>query len=210
MNKGDSELISLSLSNAGYAESGSAADSDIIVFNTCSVRQHAEDRVIARIEAIKNRRENKSVIVVTGCMAQRMGSSLIEQGLADITVGPYESPRMGDIMVKYFSGLESKASYNSQSLDDFETRIDMGLADKKEDLPWHKWVTITHGCENFCSYCIVPYVRGRLISFPSAKIIEYVTKLSGNGIKEITLLGQNVNQYGESGDSAGRSCNPCL
>jgi tRNA-2-methylthio-N6-dimethylallyladenosine synthase len=200
MNKGDSELIGLSLIRAGHTECASPLEADIIVFNTCSVRQHAEDRVTSRIGAIKNRRKDNSVIVIAGCMAQRIGRSLIEQGLADITIGPYESPRTGEIVEKYFNGLRSKTAYNSQSSEDFNTRIDFGLINKKDDLPWHKWVTITHGCENFCSYCIVPYVRGRLISFPSDSIIEYVKELAAGGIKEITLLGQNVNQYGGDKD----------
>ena len=200
MNKGDSELIGLSLSRVGHTECASPLEADIIVFNTCSVRQHAEDRVLSRIGAIKNRRKDNSVIVIAGCMAQRIGQSLIEQGLADITIGPYESPRTGEIVEKYFNGRRSRTEYNSQSFEDFITRIDFGLIGKKDDLPWHKWVTITHGCENFCSYCIVPYVRGRLISFPSDSIIEYVKKLAEGGIKEITLLGQNVNQYGGGSD----------
>jgi tRNA-2-methylthio-N6-dimethylallyladenosine synthase len=200
MNKGDSELIGLSLSRAGFLECKSALDADVIVFNTCSVRQHAEDRVISRIGAIKNRRKDKSIIVIAGCMAQRIGQDLIEQGLADFSIGPYESPRTGEIIEKFLGSREAKKQYDSQSPDDFSTRIDFELADKNDDLPWHKWVTITHGCENFCSYCIVPYVRGRLISFPSDSIIEYVKKLVWNGIKEITLLGQNVNQYGLSCD----------
>jgi tRNA-2-methylthio-N6-dimethylallyladenosine synthase len=200
MNKGDSELIGLSLSRAGYTECKSEREADIIVFNTCSVRQHAEDRVISRISAIRNMRKEKSIIVIAGCMAQRIGQSLIGHGLADLAIGPYESPRTGEIIEKYFNSPDTKTQYNSQSFEDFNTRIDFGLIDKKDDLPWHKWVTITHGCENFCSYCIVPYVRGRLISFPSDSIIAYVKKLAESGIKEITLLGQNVNQYGNSGD----------
>lgn len=199
MNKGDSELISLSLSRAGFIECASALEADIIVFNTCSVRQHAEDRVISRIGAIKNRRKDKSVIIIAGCMAQRIGDSLIGQGMADIVIGPYESPRTGGIVEKYFAG-KDKTVYNSQLPGDFNTRIDPGLAGMKSGLPWHKWVTITHGCENFCSYCIVPYVRGSLISFPSDSIIQYIKKLAESGIKEITLLGQNVNQYGTGSD----------
>ncbi|MFH0974328.1 MAG: tRNA (N6-isopentenyl adenosine(37)-C2)-methylthiotransferase MiaB [Spirochaetota bacterium] len=198
MNKGDSELMALSLSNAGFAEATPDAVADILVFNTCSVRQHAEDRVISRIGAIKSARLTGSIIVITGCMAQRIGESLIEGGLADLVIGPYESPRIGEIVLEHFSG-SGKRLYRSLLPEDFRTRIDPALADKKDSQPWHKWVTITHGCENFCSYCIVPYVRGRLISFPSDLILDYIKRLAASGIKEITLLGQNVNQYGEAG-----------
>ena len=133
-------------------------------------------------------------------MAQRIGQSLIEQGLANITIGLYESPRIGEIVEKYFNGRKKQRPLIILSHSKTLTRALTRASCARTISPWHKWVTITHGCENFCSYCIVPYVRGRLISFPSDSIIEYVKKLADGGIKEITLLGQNVNQYGGGSD----------
>lgn len=199
MNKGDSELIALSLIKAGFSESESDIEADILVFNTCSVRQHAEDRVLSRIASVKNKLRHGSLIILAGCMAQRTGNKPIIEGVADIVIGPYQSPKTGEIVRDYLTGKKNNL-FISQSYNDFITRIDPELADKKDDLPWHKWLTITHGCENYCSYCIVPYVRGPLISFPSESIVNYAERLANEGITEITLLGQNVNQYGNNSD----------
>jgi tRNA-2-methylthio-N6-dimethylallyladenosine synthase len=133
-------------------------------------------------------------------MAQRLGEELLKKKIADIVIGPYQSPRLGEILLQY-----KKRNINrlfvSQEKDLFSERIPSEFSDFRDIKPWHKWITITHGCENFCAYCIVPYVRGKLISFPSEKIIEFIRRLADSGIIEVTLLGQNVNQYGQdSGD----------
>ncbi len=195
MNKCDSELIAFSLLNAGLKNADSAILADILIFNTCSVRQHAEDRVTARIKSTRNKLKKDAIIVLTGCMAQRIGKELIEDKIVDLVIGPFQSPKMGEIINVYFNQRENNI-FVSQNNADFESRINTEIAQSKDNLSWHKWVTITHGCENFCSYCIVPYVRGPLKSLPSESIIEYIKLLADNGVKEITLLGQNVNQYG--------------
>ncbi len=201
MNKNDSELMESSFRNNGFIKAESPDDAKIIVYNTCSVRQHAEDRVIARINSAKNSIRNRGgLIVVAGCMAQRTGQSLTRDKVADLVVGPYESPRIGEI-IKIYLNEKNRNSFLSQNYDNFSRRINIKNVTENDKNIWHKWVTITHGCENFCSYCIVPYVRGKLISFKSESIIEYIRSLSLSGIKEITLLGQNVNQYGtDNGD----------
>ncbi len=197
MNKSDSELMEVSLTQEGFIKSDSAAD--IIVFNTCSVRKHAEDRAIAHIIEARNTYK-QSIIVVAGCMAQRLCQDLRIHYGVDLVVGPYHSPTIGQI-VKNFILNQNLHDYTSQDVKDFASRIHPSLVTHKDELPWHKWVTISHGCENYCAYCIVPYVRGKLISFPSQQIIDYCKLLIENGITEITLLGQNVNQYGQdSGD----------
>jgi len=201
MNKGDSELMRVSLERNGFTPAPDIKSADICVFNTCSVRQNAEDRALARIEEERNSRlHRKRVIVLTGCMAQRIGDEVIAKGMADLAIGPYQAPGCGEIVKEYLSGSRKKL-YSSQDAEDFTARIHDDLIKNKDLHPWHKWVTITHGCENFCSYCIVPYVRGKLISFPSDRIIKYINDLAKEGITEISLLGQNVNQYGhDSGD----------
>ncbi len=197
MNKGDSELIKLSMINNGFTEAGSEETSDICIFNTCSVREHAEKRALARIRIARSRKTGyRRLIVVAGCMAQRIGEEIVLNGTADLVAGPYQSPMLGSIIraniEKHKGGL-----FLSQAGIDFAERINFELVKNKDVHPWHKWVTITHGCENFCAYCIVPYVRGKLISFPSDKILKYVKDLAAEGVFEITLLGQNVNQYGQ-------------
>jgi len=196
MNKSDSDLMTVSLKKNGYTEADDISDATVVIFNTCSVRQHAEDRVISRIQSAKNeihKRDGK--IIVTGCMAQRIGKDLLNDKIADIVIGPYQSPAIGEILDGP-NTLKIDKNHTSQDLQDFRSRISDDTFKERDLHQWHEWVTITHGCENFCSYCIVPYVRGRLISFKSDKIISYIGKLADKGIQEITLLGQNVNQYG--------------
>ncbi len=197
MNKSDSELMEVSLTQEGFVKSNNYGD--IIIFNTCSVRKHAEDRALAYIIEARNT-YRQSIIIVAGCMAQRLGQELRSNYGVDLVVGPYHSPAIGSIIKNYIQN-QSIRQYTSQDASDFVSRIHPSLVAHKDELPWHKWVTISHGCQNYCAYCIVPYVRGKLLSFPSQQIIDYCTLLIDNGITEITLLGQNVNQYGQdSGD----------
>lgn len=201
MNIGDSELIKLSLEKNGFIETKNIRDADIQIYNTCSVRAHAEKRALARIAASKGKViAGNRIIVVAGCMAQRLGDELLKKKVADIVIGPYQSPKLGDILSQYMLNKHSRL-FVSQEIKNFSERITPEFAQYSDIKPWHKWITITHGCDNYCAYCIVPYVRGRLISFPSGKIIEFIRSLADSGLTEITLLGQNVNQYGQdSGD----------
>ncbi len=202
MNKGDSDLMALSMKENGFAQARSIRDADICIFNTCSVRQHAEDRAVARIRQEKGSGARGRTIVIAGCMAQRRGEDLVKSRIADIVIGPYQSPRIGEILSSASCVQKGKGLILvSQDVSDFSERITSALAGEKELHPWHKWVTITHGCENFCTYCIVPYVRGKLISFPSGRILDFIKEAAAGGVTEISLLGQNVNQYGmDSGD----------
>jgi tRNA-2-methylthio-N6-dimethylallyladenosine synthase len=201
MNKHDSELMALSMDAWSFAPAADVASADIVIFNTCSVREHAEQRALSRLRSLGTKGGKRShIVVIAGCMAQRIGRRLLEEGTADIVVGPYQSPSIGRFARTYVEN-PAPAAHLSQEADDFSPRIVPTGNDRAGGPPWHSWVTITHGCENFCSYCIVPYVRGRLISFPSQRILSHIRDLAGNGTREITLLGQNVNQYGmDTGD----------
>ena len=201
MNKNDTELMALSMTGEGFETASGADLADIIIFNTCSVRDHAENRALSRMRGSRKKGAGRDVVIVAaGCMAQRIGGDLLEKGTANMVVGPYQVPEMGRLVRAYMRDSASNA-FLSQDLADFTGRINPGLGRTAATPGWHRWVTITHGCENYCSYCIVPMVRGKLISFPSGRILDYVKSLAGAGIKEITLLGQNVNQYGtDSGD----------
>ncbi|MCL2154960.1 MAG: tRNA (N6-isopentenyl adenosine(37)-C2)-methylthiotransferase MiaB [Leptospirales bacterium] len=199
MNVSDSELIRLSMTKNNFKEVGNPKDAYICIFNTCSIRDHAEKRALGRIATVKGKKKDK-FIVAAGCMAQRLGEELIERAGVDIVIGPYQVPNIGDLLCNFFSN-ESNRLYISQDKSDFAERLPYEFINTKSDDPWHKWVTITHGCENFCAYCIVPLTRGKLISFNSHRIIEFIKGLTESGVIEITLLGQNVNQYGkDSGD----------
>lgn len=201
MNKNDSELMALSMREASFSPAPDAASANIVIFNTCSVREHAEQRALSRIRSLAKQGGKKGrIVVIAGCMAQRIGRRLIDEGTADIVVGPYQSPSIGRLAREYIDN-PSPGAHLSQKTEDFSPRVVPTVNDSIGGPPWHSWVTITHGCENFCSYCIVPFVRGRLISFPSGQIREHIRGLAERGIREITLLGQNVNQYGiDTGD----------
>jgi tRNA-2-methylthio-N6-dimethylallyladenosine synthase len=197
MNRSDSDLMAVSLLEHGFHRVGKLSGADIAIFNTCSVRQHAEDRVIARILSTRGPvKKRGGIVVVAGCMAQRMGEQLLEEGVADMVIGPYESPGIGRILREYMEG-DRATSFLSQEASDFRDRLSEGILGNLSRKQWHQWVTITHGCENFCAYCIVPHVRGRLMSFSSGRIIAHARSLLERGVREITLLGQNVNQYGQ-------------
>ena len=205
MNVSDSQLIRLSMTKNNFTEVNNPKDAYICIFNTCSIREHAEKRALGRIATVKgkdNKKDKKKdkFVVVAGCMAQRLGKDLIEKAGVDIVIGPYQAPNIGD-MVSGIVDSEHDRLYVSQDKSDFADRIPYEFINTKSDDPRHKWVTITHGCENFCAYCIVPLTRGKLISFNSDRILKFIKGLTESGVIEITLLGQNVNQYGkDSGD----------
>ncbi len=200
MNKNDSDLMHLSLLENGFEPAADEKSADIIVFNTCSVRGHAEERAISRMRAARRGRDDHRTIVAAGCMAQRLGASLVEDRTADVVIGTYLSPGAGPIVRKFLSGVGSAVNISMDG-SELAPRIGGRTITKGPDAPWHSWVTISHGCCNNCSYCIVPSVRGRLVSFPSGEILDHIASIASGGIREITLLGQNVNQYGQdSGD----------
>ncbi|TAL33026.1 MAG: tRNA (N6-isopentenyl adenosine(37)-C2)-methylthiotransferase MiaB [Spirochaetes bacterium] len=199
MNKGDSEFMAASLEREGFLPAPSEDEAGVVIFNTCSVRSHAEDRALARIREAKAHAGRGRVVAVAGCMAQRIGEEMIAQGAADLAMGPYRSLDAGKIISEFLID-RGRALHLTQERSLLASRVDTECV-TRDILPWHKWVTITHGCENFCAYCIVPYVRGPLVSFESGEIIRSIERAAGNGVIEITLLGQNVNQYGQdSGD----------
>ncbi len=199
MNKSDSIDIALSLEESGYRRADSDEDADIVVLNTCSVREHAEERVIGRLgyyRALKERRKDIS-IVFAGCMAQQQGEGIIRRfPEIDVVAGTYHRLDIPDAL---------------QCLEKTEghvVRIDCGhyefssyRGDRKEG---HRaWVNIIKGCSNYCSYCIVPYVRGPEKSKASGEIVAEVEELAAAGVVEVVLLGQNVNAYGRDSEDIG-------
>jgi tRNA-2-methylthio-N6-dimethylallyladenosine synthase len=187
MNVSDSELVSSILINAGWAQANSIDEADLILFNTCSVRQHAEDRVMGRISNEKHRKKDNPnlKIAVLGCMAQRVGKGLLDQESGvDLVVGVDQYQDIPTLL-KAGSGVDTELD-PMQIYPEFQ--------------PLHQgrtcaFVTIIRGCNNFCSYCIVPHVRGRERSVPVGKIIDEVRACGEAGQKDVTLLGQNVNSY---------------
>jgi len=202
MNKLDSAIIEASLRDAGCQFVDNAKDADIVLINTCSVRDHAEQRVMSHLGNLKHIKESKPdlVVAVIGCMAQRLGNELLKQSAVDIVCGPAqiaEIPRLiGEVLQekkKTVAVTEKirQISPDAQSLERFE--IEYNVDDT--DIPGQAYVRAMHGCDKFCSYCVVPYVRGPETSRPPEAIIEQTKRLAQNGVKQVTLLGQRINAY---------------
>jgi tRNA-2-methylthio-N6-dimethylallyladenosine synthase len=200
MNEHDSEKLAGMLSNMGYIETDDVNESDLIIYNTCCVREHAEQKVYGHLGALKKLKEDKPElkIAICGCMMQQEEVvSHIKKTYrhVDLIFGTHNLHKFPELLLKSFGRKK--------------TLIDVLNTDGKivENVPVERkdsvkaWITVMYGCNNFCSYCIVPYVRGRERSREIRDIKEEVMTLGRQGFKEITLLGQNVNSYGKDLDN---------
>ncbi|MDA8171074.1 MAG: tRNA (N6-isopentenyl adenosine(37)-C2)-methylthiotransferase MiaB [Nitrospiraceae bacterium] len=205
MNFHDSEKISGVLARSGFSEvSDEDKDrADIIVFNTCSIRQKAEQKFfseLGRLKKLKRQRPGLK-IAVAGCVAQQMGRELLRKApFVDCIVGPQNIHSLGRI----FSGPEGvscRACAGGEARLDRDVLIDENHQLASIELPAARkkkpgaWVSIMYGCNNFCTYCIVPFTRGREVCRPSGSILDEIRRLAEEGFREVTLLGQNVNSY---------------
>lgn len=191
MNVSDSELVRSILKSDKFSVVEDIADADVIIFNTCSVRQHAEDRVLGRINNEMSRKKQKNLkIGVIGCMAQRLDKKLNEMNSnIDFVVGVDQYKKLPEIITDLFNEEDFKCN---AIVNDNEIYKDIYPIHTGK---FNAFVTIMRGCNNFCSYCIVPYTRGRERSRPTEDIINEITKIGEKGFKDVTLLGQNVNSY---------------
>lgn len=193
LNENDSEKISGMLERMGYTKTDNQKEADIAVFNTCCVRENAEDKLFGKLGELKKLKEEKGIIIaIGGCMMQEKHiTDKIKQSypFVDIIFGTHTLHKFPEDLYKV---LENKEKL--EDVIDIDGKIYEGLPIKRND-NIKASVTIMNGCNNFCTYCIVPYVRGRERSRMPRDIIEEVKDLAKNGYKEITLLGQNVNSY---------------
>ncbi len=197
MNEHDSEKISGILHDIGYIETNNREDADLIIFNTCLVRENAELKVYGHLGALKKmRKDNPNLIIaVCGCMMQR-------KEIRDKILNKYKHVSLifGTHNIHELPQLLKKCQETNKTVieihDDTKSIIE-GI-NKKRKYNFKAFVNVMHGCNNFCTYCIVPYTRGREISRQPEDIINEVTKLGNEGYKEVTLLGQNVNSYGKT------------
>lgn len=191
MNLSDSEIASSVLVNSGIEIASAPEEADIILLNTCSVRENAERTIFKKLDQLRQYRKknDKLVVGILGCMAERLKSKLIERrDIVGLVVGPDEYRSLPAMIEKAFrgeSGIAVRLS-KTETYDNIEPLRTNGLS---------AWVSIMRGCNNFCSYCVVPYTRGRERSRMMASVASEVTLLRSSGYKEITLLGQNVNSY---------------
>lgn len=198
-NENDTERIRGILSEAGYEFTQNAEEADIVVYNTCAVRENAEQKVFGRIGILKHIKEHRPdmIICLCGCMVQQEHITKKIKKLhnhIDLIFGPHELYRFGELL---YEVTEKKKAV--VSIPDADGAIAEGMPILRE--PASKaWVSVMYGCNNFCSYCIVPYVRGRERSRKPEQIIKEIKELVADGVSEITLLGQNVNSYGKDLD----------
>ena len=190
MNKYDSEIIAGILDNHGFSITRTIDEADITIINSCSIREHAELRIIGRINTLSNwkREHAHRKLGLIGCMAQRMKQKLLtEKPYLDFIIGPDQYRKLPDILSEITS-----EQVNDTNLCKTETYDGIHpIRDSKIS----GWIAIMRGCNNFCSYCIVPYVRGRERSRPSDSILCEIRQMVKEGYREVTLLGQNVNSY---------------
>ena len=199
MNEADSERMKLQLKSAGYEETENLNDADLILINTCCVRETAEQKIYGKIGELKRlKNENPNLkIGITGCMAQKEGKNLIKRaGHIDFVLGTGKMSKLVEIVNRLESG-ESKIVDTSDVSS--ESSLNLNLRGRASS-EFSRYVPIMYGCDNYCTYCIVPYVRGRERSRKPQDIINEVKNLVENGAVEVTLLGQNVNSYGKGGD----------
>ncbi len=208
MNERDSEIMAQSLAGFGYVEGMDMYSADLVILNTCSIRAKAEQKVMSLLGYLRKTKEKRPEmkICVAGCVAQQGGVRIIERmPHVDLVVGTQNIYELGAL-------LEKTGSTGSRVVTDLKSDYDIprflpevslpvspvATASPTPFSPFRKFVTIMQGCNNYCTYCVVPYTRGREVSRKVNDIIDEVKVLVGSGVKEITLLGQNVNSYGKT------------
>jgi len=189
MNEHDSERMKGMLGSLGYAEASERADADLILFNTCSIRESADSRFLAHLgEAKRLKREQPDRVVgVGGCWAQSVKDEVFERfPFVDVAFGPGQIHKLAEFL--------TSDSLTAQGFFEFEEFA--GHLPARRARPFQAWLQISQGCNCVCSYCIVPSTRGREQSRPAPELLAEVETLAGDGVREVTLLGQNVNSYG--------------
>jgi tRNA-2-methylthio-N6-dimethylallyladenosine synthase len=196
MNEHDSERMAGMLEAEGYVKTARAEDASVVVFNTCCIRENADQRLygnLGQMKRIKDGRDDELRIVVAGCLAQK-DKDLIQRRApyVDVVLGTHNLASLPRLLS------ESQEGPAFEILE--QTEVFPSALPARRTSPWHAWVSISIGCNNSCTFCIVPAVRGREISRRTGEIVAEVEELVDDGVIEVTLLGQNVNSYGRDLD----------
>ncbi|MBK8944037.1 MAG: tRNA (N6-isopentenyl adenosine(37)-C2)-methylthiotransferase MiaB [Ignavibacteriae bacterium] len=197
MNLADTEIVQGILSTKGYDLTNNINNADVVLLNTCSIRENAEQRIYGRLGNFKTLKSEKPnlVIGILGCMAERLRDDLInDKKMVDLVVGPDEYRRLPEFIDFAFSGEKGIGVKLSKT----ETYDDL-IPFRANDDGLSAWISVMRGCDKFCTFCVVPFTRGRERSRTLESVIKEVEQLSNQGYKEITLLGQNVNSYNDNG-----------
>ena len=193
MNVADSEVVASVMQMAGYGTTESLDEADAILINTCSVRDNAEQRIFARLgqlNALRRRRPRRLIVGVIGCMAERMKDVLISDHGVDLVAGPDSYLQLPDLIAAAEQG-QKAIDVQLSTTETYRDIIPQRIGGSRVS----GFISIMRGCNNFCTYCIVPYTRGRERSREPQSILNELHDLQQRGFKEVTLLGQNVNSY---------------
>ena len=193
MNVADSEVVGGILRDEGYLMTGDLEKADVVLINTCAVRENAETRIYGRLGLMNRlKRERPGMVIgVLGCMAERLRHQLVEQEkLVDLIIGPDEYRRLPELLESAFSG-EKGIAVRLSRVENYEDIVPL----RTEGVS--AWLSVMRGCDKFCTFCVVPFTRGRERSRSLQGILEEVRRLADQGFREVTLLGQNVNSYND-------------
>ncbi|MGH7236101.1 MAG: tRNA (N6-isopentenyl adenosine(37)-C2)-methylthiotransferase MiaB [Nitrospiraceae bacterium] len=196
MNEYDTELVRSLLKAEGFALTEDREQADVILMNTCAIREHAHNKVyghLADLKAIK--RQRNLVVGVLGCMAQNLKTDLVGTGsIVDVLAGPDSYRRLPGLLTEAIKSQEKGVAQKGVAVDlsEYETYDDI-MPERAEGV--NAWIAVMRGCDNFCTFCVVPYTRGRERSRDPYGIIREAEHLASRGYKQVTLLGQNVNSY---------------
>jgi tRNA-2-methylthio-N6-dimethylallyladenosine synthase len=197
MNVSDSERVASSLESKGFEITSEQSSADVILINTCSVREKAEQKLYTQVGRIRDSERKKPLVGVLGCVAQLEGETLFKkiEGI-DFVIGTRAVGRVSDAIEKAFDGRSGFADLGEREPD-----YDWTPSETQRHSPYVAFVPIIEGCNKFCTYCIVPFSRGREKSLTASEIIRHVLELRRQDVKEIHLIGQNVNSYRPPSDS---------
>ena len=198
MNEADTELMFGLLRHRGYSVAKAPEEADVVLLNTCAVRDRAEERIVGRLgwyKALKGKNPNL-VLGVAGCMAERLRDRLVERAPhVDLVIGPDAYRRLPDLI----------EDLSSEERQDYAVDVRLDRTEMYEQVSIDRvpgmsgWITIQRGCDKFCTYCIVPFTRGRERSLAPAEVVQQAKEMASEGFKEVTLLGQTVSSYYERG-----------
>ncbi|MEC9298178.1 MAG: tRNA (N6-isopentenyl adenosine(37)-C2)-methylthiotransferase MiaB [Gemmatimonadota bacterium] len=210
MNISDGELMEGVLEDHGYEIAADPEDADVILVNTCAIREHAERRVLGRVGQLSGlKRERPDLVIgVTGCMAQRMGETLAEQAPhVDLVMGPDGYRSLPERLAAIEEGRKIRPSRSAKKRGPQLAVLDLDLGENYEGLDQRRasrisaWVPVQRGCDHRCTFCIVPYVRGPEKNRKPREVLREIKEIADSGVTEVTLLGQTVNSYEADGQS---------
>ncbi len=202
MNVSDSEIIRSVLAAAGHETAPILEDAEVVLINTCAIRENAYRKIYGRLDTLRPHRlrmikeKGRFIVGLLGCMAQNLKKDMFKHPVVNLVVGPDNYRALPDLIEKLAQGDQKKQAEMDADLSEYETY--QGIDPKRFD-GVNAWVTIMRGCDNFCTFCVVPYTRGRERSRSLPDVLAEVHRLVEQGFSQVTLLGQNVNSYQAEG-----------